>query len=584
MNSLAAMPYARLRLMTDSPQPSPAAVPTPWLASYPPDVDWHAPLPVRSPLDALAGSVAQHPHRICIDFLGRHYTYQKFDDLVRRAAKGLQQQGVGRGVNVGLFLPNTPYYVILYYAILMAGGTVANLNPLYAEKEVEHLVCDAEIAILATLDLDRVYDKAEAVRQKCPDLRLLLCPMSDVLPFMKGLLFPLLHRSEIRKPAPGPHLLHFADLIDNDGQPERPPLDPLRDVAVLQFTGGTTGSPKAAMLTHANLAANTEQVRLIAPSLRPGQERFLGLLPLCHVFAMTVVMNLSIHLGATMILLPRFDLKGTLRTIRSSKPTGFPGVPAIYAAINAYPGLHKYDLGSIRFCISGGAPLPLATRLEFERNTGCTLVEGYGLSEASPVVTCNMFHVAPREGSIGLPVPGTTVAVMALDGSDRVLSGGARGEICVHGPQVMLGYRNQPEANAATLRSGWLHTGDVGYMDEQGYTFLVDRIKDVIIRDGYKAYPRVIEDAIREHDLVSEVCVVAIPDPQRGAFPLAFVQLKKDASLTPDELRAFLKPRLSPIEMPKEFAFRSRLPRTLLGKPDKKALVEEVAGGAPPTA
>lgn len=575
------MSYARTDLMSDSQDPA-ISVPTPWIASYPPDVDWHAPLPVESPLDALARAVAEHPHRICIDFLGRNYTYLKLDELVRRAAKGLQAQGVGRGVNVGLFLPNTPYYVILYYAILMAGGTVANLNPLYAQNEVEQLVCDADLKLVATLDVDRVFDKLEAVRQKCPGLRILLCPMSDVLPFVKGLLFPLLHRSEIRKPLPGPHLLTFAKLVDNDGQVQRPQIDPSTEVAVLQFTGGTTGTPKAAMLTHANLAVNTEQLRLIAPMLRPGQERFLGLLPLCHVFAMTVVMNLAIRLGSTMILLPRFDLKGALRTIGHGRPTVFPGVPAVYASINAHPGIHKYDLTSIRFCISGGASLPITTRLEFERNTGCTLVEGYGLSEASPTVTSNMFLKAPREGSIGLPVPGTTVAIMSLDGSDRVLGSGARGEICAQGPQVMLGYRNRPDETAATLRGGWLHTGDVGYMDDGGYTFLVDRIKDVIIRDGYKAFPRIIEEAIREHDLVSEVCVVGIPDPKRGAVPMAFVQLKKEQSLSADELRAFLKPRLSPIEMPKEFIFRSRLPRTLLGKPDKQALVNETVSGTAP--
>jgi long-chain acyl-CoA synthetase len=559
--------------MTNAAQP-------PWLAHYPAGVDWRAPIPQRSLLDLFDGAVAAHGERICIRFLGKEYTYAEIGDLVRRAARGLRALGVRKGVNVGLCLPNTPYSVILFYAILRAGGTVANFNPLYAERELADLARLAKTKIVATLDVARVYDKVAAAQRAGAFETVVLCRMTDILPFWKGLLYPLVHRSQRAKVAAAPQTVCFSGSIlrapSDDFAVD--PCDPVRDVAVLQFTGGTTGTPKAAMLTHANLTANAHQVRLTAPSLRDGEERILGLLPLCHVFAMTVVMNLALEIGATMILLPRFDLAETLGTIAHEQPSVFPGVPAVYAAINGFARLGRYDLSSVRYCISGGAALPLDVKRQFEANTGCRLFEGYGLSEASPVASSHMDGAEQKEGSIGLPLPATEIEIRAVGEPSRKTPPGEPGEICIRGPQVMLGYLQRPDATARTIVGGWLHTGDIGYQDEDGHTFLVDRIKDVIVRDGYKAYPRVIEDAMREHPDVAEVCVVGIPDAQRGAYPKAFVRLAKGAKLDERGLREFLKPRLSPIEIPKEFEFRSKLPRTIIGKPDKQALVEESLG------
>ena len=344
---------------------------------------------------------------------------------------------------------------------------------------------------------------------------------------------------------------------------------------MLQYTGGTTGVPKGAMLTHANLAANRAQVTRWTPELRMGQEVVLGVLPLFHVFAMTVVMNLAIEAAACMILLPRFDLTQVLKTIHTKKPTLFPGVPTIFTAINNFAHTDKYDLSSLEVCISGGAPLPVEVKAAFEGRTGCTVVEGYGLSESSPVVTCNPLVGANKPGSIGLPLPGTTIEVHDLENPERRMPQGAKGEICVRGPQVMAGYWNRPEETAEVLRNGLLRTGDVGYLDEEGYVYLVDRLKDVILCKGYNVYPRNIEEAIYAHGAVAEVTVIGIPDPLRGQSPKAFVRLKEGESLTEDELRAFLGPKISPVEIPREIEFRDELPKTMIGKLSKKELVAE---------
>jgi long-chain acyl-CoA synthetase len=398
--------------------------------------------------------------------------------------------------------------------------------------------------------------------------------MSGILPFLKGMLFPLFHRADLARWKATERVLAFDDLTPDKSGPE-PVAIAADDLAVLQYTGGTTGTPKGAMLTHANIAANTSQLRLIVTGLQPGEERVLGLLPLSHVFAMTVVMNVAVSAGAEMILLPRFDLKGLLRTIHQQRPTVFPGVPTVYAAINEFPDLRRYDLSSIRYCISGGAALPPDVQARFEAITGCHLVEGYGLSETSPVAISNLLNGGSRAGSVGLPVPGTHVEIRSLEDRSVAQPPGEPGEIAIRGPQVMRGYWKRPDATAKALVDGWFFTGDVGHMDADGFTFLVDRIKDVIVRDGYKVYPRVIEEAIRAHPAVADVTVIGVPDAIRGAFPKAFVRLVKAGAVTVDELRSFLVERLSPLETPKEFEFRTRLPRTNVGKPARKELLEE---------
>jgi long-chain acyl-CoA synthetase len=562
------------------PSPSPGPAPAgPAPAAYPPGIDWAARLPVH-PLDGLLDEAVQRfDQRPCLDFFDRKYSFREVGDLVARMAKGLRKLGVVHGTRVGLFLPNTPYYVICYFAVLKAGGTVVNFNPLYAEPEVRHLLVDSGAEIMVTLDLALLYAPVARLLGSGKLRRIVVCPMAGILPFPKSWLFRLFRRGEVaRWPEDAAHVA-FAALIDNDGLIPPAAIDPKHDVAVLQYTGGTTGTPKGAMLTHANLLANATQCRLWFQGTREGGERVLAVLPFFHVFAMTSAMNFAISVGAEIVMLPRFELKMLLDTIARKKPTIFPGVPTIYTAINNSKDTVKHDLTSIRACISGGAPLPVEVKASFERLTGCVLVEGYGLSEASPVVACNPFTGANKPGSVGLPLPGTLVEIVALDEQPpRVLPQGERGEICVTGPQIMAGYWGKPEETARVLAGGRLHTGDVGYVDADGYLFLVDRIKDVIIASGYKIYPRNVEEAIYQHQAVAECIVLGLPDPYRGQTVKAYVvRTASGQDLTEAALLAFLADKLSPMEMPKQIEFRTSLPKTVIGKPSKKDLLAEEA-------
>jgi len=407
--------------------------------------------------------------------------------------------------------------------------------------------------------------------------RIVLCPMAEILPRAKSVLYRLLKRGDIaHAPHDAAHLT-FAALIANDGDFAPVKVAPTRDIAVLQYTGGTTGLPKGAMLTHQNLVANARQCLAWFPDNQPGRERVLAVLPFFHVFAMTVAMNLSILSGAEITLLPRFEIKTLLAAIARKRPTTMPAVPTLFTAIFSYKDIDKVDLTSIRSCISGGAPLPVEVKHRFEAMTGCTVVEGYGLSETSPVVACNPLRGVNKPGSVGLPMPGTVLEIASLDDRQRLMPQGERGEVVVRGPQVMAGYWRKPEATADVLAEGRLRTGDVGYLDADGYLFLVDRIKDIIIAGGYKIYPRNIEEAIYQHPKVAECIVLSVDDPYRGQTVKAYIAPVAGASLEEKELRDFLKDKLSPIETPKLFEFRQSLPKTLIGKPSKKALIEEEA-------
>ena len=552
----------------------------PWLKSYPPGIVWDADFPAHPVTKLLEDAVERFGDRPCLDFLGNVSTYSVVGDLMRRAAKGFAALGVRPGVRVGLMLPNTPYYVIAYFGVLRAGGTVVNINPLYVEREIRQLVADAGCGVVVTLDLKLTYDVLDRLRDGNPLKTLVVCPMADILPFAKGMLYRALRRRDQAEVAADEAHIAFAALIDNDGRFDPPAVDPIRDVAVLQYTGGTTGTPKGAMLSHANLVANVRQCMAWFPEFKPGEERTLAVLPFFHVFAMTVVMNLSLAAGAEIVLLPRFDLKELLKTIHHRRPTSFPGVPTLFTAINNAKHLDRYDLTSIRSCISGGAPLPVEVKAQFEGLTGCTLVEGYGLSETAPVVACNPLKGVNKPGAVGPPMPGTVIDIVSVDDPSSVLGTGERGEVRVRGPQVMLGYWAHPEATADVLRGGALRTGDIGYLDEDGYLFLVDRIKDVVIAGGYKIYPRLVEEAIFQHPRVRECIVIGVPDPYRGQTVKAFVVLRDGETLTAEELTEFLAERLSPIEMPKLIEFREGLPKTLIGKPSKRALEQEEAARA----
>ncbi len=547
----------------------------PWLTHYPKDIAWDQPIAAAPLAELFEEAARRFANRPCLDFLGRRYSYAEVLGLVNRAAKGFAALGVKPGVRVGLCLPNTPTYVISYFAILKAGGTVVNYNPLYVERELEHQIGDSGTEIMVTLDLKQIYPRIEAMLHCTGLKKIVVCRMASILPPVKSVLFRVLKRSELASiPQDGRHV-DFDALLANDGvfQPVR--VDPRRDVAVLQYTGGTTGVPKGAMLTHANLMANAHQVQAWFTGVALGEERMLAVLPFFHVFAMTVVLNMGLAVGAELIMLPRFDTAQVLKTIARRKATLLPGVPTMYKALLSHPDVARYPLRSIRFCISGGAPLPMELKRQFEEVTGCVLVEGYGLSEASPVCACNPLSGVNKEGSIGLPLPGIMMEIRALDDPDRVLPPGEKGQLVLAGPNVMAGYWNKDEESRHTIVGGWLFTGDVGIMDEDGYVFLLDRLKDLIICGGYNVYPRMIEEAIYQHPDVVAVCVIGIPDEYRGQSPKAFVQLKPGASLTAEQLKDFLRDKISRIEMPKLIEFRAELPKTAVGKLSKKELIAE---------
>ena len=534
-------------------------------------------MPVIAPrllTDLIDRAVDHHGDRPAVDFMGRIWTYREIGELSLRAARGLQDLGVTPGTRVGLCLPNTPYFVICYFAILRIGGVVVTFNPLYTERELEHQIRDSGTKFMIASDLALSLPKLGGLIGSTPLSRVVVCPIADVLPALKRSAYRLLKRKEIAQTPHDLRYVQFAELIVRDASPDAVALDP-HDLAVLQYTGGTTGVPKGAMLSHANLTANSAQMIAHVGHMPAVQERTLGVLPLFHVFALTTVLNHSVDTAAEMILLPRFEMKSFLDTVRRTKPTQFFGVPTLYAALNNAALRGGFD--HVRVCISGGAPLPLEVRQNFEARTGVNVVEGYGLSEASPIIACNPIEGVVKDNSCGPAFPGTTLEIRDMADPLRVLRTGERGEVCARGPQVMKGYWQRPAESEASFIYGALRTGDIGYLDEDGYLFLVDRITDLIICSGYNVYPRTIESALYEHSSVAEAVVIGIPDAYRGESPKAFVALHEGHALDEETLFAFLRERLSKIEMPSEIEFRESLPKTVVGKLSKKELVAEKA-------
>jgi long-chain acyl-CoA synthetase len=528
--------------------------------------------------EMLNEAVRRFGDRPAIDFLGKKFNWADIGRLSDAAAAGLQKIGVTKGTRVGLCLPNTHYFVVMYYATLKAGGTVVNFNPLYTEREIENQARDAGVAVMVSLDLAMIQDKIGKLAAKGIFKRVVMCSMTAALPPVKAILFKLAKGKELAKiPKQAPYVT-FETLTSINATPAPVAIDPLTDVATLQFTGGTTGTPKAAMLTHANITANVQQILQSGPPLVEGQERIMGILPFFHVFAMTTVMNLGITIGAELILLPRLDLKLLMKTIIARRPTIMPGVPTLYTAIsNAAQGKNGaagQNLSFIKFCISGGAPIAAEVADRFERISQCSVLEGYGLSETSPVVTATP-PGGVRRGSVGRPLPGTIVEIRDPEHPETILPQGQRGEICVRGPQVMLGYYQRPAETDAVFTDGALRTGDIGYLDEDGYLFIVDRIKDLILCGGYNVYPRVIEEAAYLHPAVQDAIAIGIPDGYRGQAPKLFVTLHAGASATGAEIKTFLAGHLNKIEIPKEVEVRDTLPKTMVGKLSKKELVAE---------
>ncbi|MDX2258244.1 MAG: long-chain fatty acid--CoA ligase [Hyphomicrobiaceae bacterium] len=553
----------------------------PWLASYPRHVSWSEPI-AAAPLYALLdAAVDRHPHAKCTTFLGRSTTYAEIGAAVDAIAAGLQDLGLPRGSRIGLFLPNCPTFIVYYYAVLKAGHVVVNVNPLYTTEELAGQIRDSGLALMVTLDLKVLFDKVEALISDGTLPRAIIAPFCAQLPGTKAALFRLLKGRQLARPLASrvtDRLILEADLARGGEKPDPIAIDPLEDLAILQYTGGTTGTPKGAMLTHANAYVNAIQVARWAPPPTGEEERVLGVLPFFHVFAMTVVMNYAIARAAHILVMPRFVLDDALHLIHTLKPTFMPAVPTLFTAIMNHPRIASYDLSSIRFCISGGAALPFEVKERFEALTGCAIVEGYGLSEASPVVTCNVVEGPSRPGSIGLPFPNTIVSLRDLDDPEREVPLGAKGELCVKGPQVMRGYWQKPQETAAVFTSdGFLRTGDVARMSPDGSLAIEDRIKDLIICSGYNVYPRRIEEAIYTHPAVAEVTVIGIADAYRGEAPKAFVRLKPGEALDADQLMAHLELKLSHIELPAVIEFRDELPKTMIGKLSKKELKAEEA-------
>ena len=524
----------------------------------------------------LEDAVRDFPDRPAIDFMGRRWTYRQLDEAVTRATRGLQDIGVAPGTRVGLCLPNTPHSVVFFFAVLRAGGIVVNFNPLYVERELAHQITDSGTEVMVTIDLNAVYPKVAAVASRTGLRRIVVCSLADALPWLKGQAFRIAKRAEIASVPDDGVSLRASAVMRGTAVPDVVTIDPA-SVAVLQYTGGTTGVPKGAELTHANLTANAMQNWMAIGSRPRGADSILGVLPLFHVFALTSVMLAGVQSAAALVLLPRFELAQVLATIARCRPTILPAVPTIFGALTEAAQKANLDLSCVQVCCSGGAPLPMELRSRFMAMTGCWLMEGYGLSETSPSVSVTPPGRTYKDGSAGLPMAETTIEIRGLDDPSRLMPQGERGEICIRGPQVMRGYWNRPDETARVMVDGSLRTGDVGYLDEEGYLFIVDRIKDLIICGGYNVYPRVLEEALYQHPSVREATVIGVPDAYRGQAPKAFVTLKDGTTATAEELRAFLGDYVSKIELPREVEIRDELPKTMIGKLSKKELVAEEA-------
>ncbi len=536
-----------------------------WVKNYAPGVKWDIEIPERPLFSFFDESVVKFSTRPALSAAGHLYDYAALGKIVTHAAKGLQMAGVKKGVKVGLFMPNSAYSVVMYYAILKSGGTVVNYNPVYVERDLINQVEDSETDIMVTLDVPQLLEKTKSLMEKTRAAKVIVCPAKQHL-----------EQSTKTLDLDDKHIW-FCDLVSNDGVLDDVSIDPQNDIAVLQYTGGTTGVPKGAALSHYNLVANMAQIGSFYHDTEDGKDGMVAVLPLFHVFAMTVVMNMSVMKGLKIHIMPQFNMQELLDLITNEKPAYLAAVPTIYAALASYEKISQYDFSSLKFCLSGGAPLPAEIKASFEKNTRARLVaEGYGLTESSPVVTCNPHTTRARAGSIGLPMPRTTVEIISLDDGKTVLPFGQKGEICVMGPQVMKSYYKRADETAKIMKNGRLHTGDVGYMDDGGFVYIVDRVKDMILVGGYNVYPRHIEEVIYTHPAVAECIVAGVPDKLRGETVHAWVKPKDGNPLDAGTLRAYLDGKLSPIEMPKKIIIREEpLPKTAVGKLSKKDLLAQ---------
>jgi long-chain acyl-CoA synthetase len=552
-----------------------------WRTAYRHPGPWELDLPPLSMVEIFETSAARRGEAPLLDFLGRHYSYAETLDGANRVACGLKALGYGPGDRIGLYLPNVPHYVAAYYGILKLGATVVNFSPLYTIDELAHQVEDSGTRLLFTLSATALLPNALKVLDKSTLERLVVGSVAGALPPAKSLLYRLFKRKEVTERPADPRILAFSKLIANDGACPAPDIDPLTHLALIQYTGGTTGVPKGAMLTHQNLSANCRQVARLDPQLGERTDRILGVLPFFHVFANTCVLNRTVATGGEIVMLPRFDSTQALAALDRTGCTALPGVPTMYQALLDNPKAATTDFSTLRFCISGGAPLSAELKKRFETVTGATLIEGYGLSETSGVVSSNPYEAENKPGTIGQPIPGTRVRLVDKEDPTRPPPEGEPGEIIVSGPQIMAGYWNRPDADADTFVSNggephWLRTGDVGTIDEDGFIRIVDRLKDMISVGGFKVFPSQIEAILYKHPAVKEALVIGMPDTYRGESPRAFVTLNDDDDVTGDELHGWLNPQLGKHERVDAVVVRETMPKTMIGKLSRKDLVAEV--------
>lgn len=547
-----------------------------WLASYPKEVPHSIELPEIPVHQFLTQAFESMPNKVAIHFMGRELTYKELYESALKFANYLRSLGVEKGDRVAIMLPNCPQAVIAYYGTMYAGGVVVQTNPLYTERELQYQMADSGAKVILVMDI--LYPRAMKILHETNIENVIVSGIKDYLPFPKNLVYPFIQKKQYGFSVKVEHsgtnhlfteIMKMAkmDKIEQD-------FDFENDLALLQYTGGTTGYPKGVMLTHKNLIANTLMCDAWMYKCKKGEETILGILPFFHVYGMTTVLILSVMQQGKMVLLPKFDAEQALKTIDKQKPTLFPGAPTMYIGLLNHPDLAKYDLSSIKACLSGSAALPLEVQEKFEELTGGRLVEGYGLTETSPVTHANPIWDHRINGSIGLPWPNTE-AVILRSGESEVLPVGEIGEIAVKGPQVMKGYWNRPEETAMTFADGWFLTGDLGYMDEKGYFYVVDRKKDMIIAGGFNIYPREVEEVLYEHEAVQECIVAGIPDPYRGETVKAYIVLKEGKSVTDKELNEFCRKNLAAYKVPRFYEFRQELPKTAVGKILRRTLIEE---------
>ncbi|QKS71989.1 AMP-binding protein [Paenalkalicoccus suaedae] len=548
----------------------------PWIDQYPADIPETIEYDEHTLHHYLKKAATEVPKKSLLEFMGKEMSYQEVYDAALRFANGLQKLGVKKGDRVAIMLANTPQSVISYYGILMAGGIIVQTNPLYMERELEHQMIDSGATVMICLDL--VYPKVQNVRDKTALEHVIVTRIKDYLPFPKNVIYPFIQKKNTGMDVKVDFDAHNHDFVrfiqSNRSLEMNVYIDPKEDLALLQYTGGTTGVAKGVMLTHYNLVANTTQCIRWMHKIDHGNEVILGALPFFHVYGMTVGMNFSVMDRSKLVILPKFDTTQTLKAIQKQKVTIFPGAPTMYIGLLNDKNVEKFDLSSINICISGSAPLPLEVQQQFESKTGGKLSEGFGLTEASPVTHFNLMWGKRPQGSIGLPWPDTDVSIVSAETGEQAKPGEV-GELIIRGPQIMRGYWNRPEETAATLQNGWLYTGDMGYMDEEGYFYIVDRKKDMIIAGGFNIYPREIEEVLFEHPAIMEAVAIGIPDPYRGETVKAFIVLKDGAKATEEELNAFCRKQLAAYKVPRSYEFRQELPKTMVGKVLRRALQEE---------